>query len=337
MILNEGFQPQNKEGGYYITDTNKNVSVTYKQARNKEFFLDAVTNMKSPRYKGDIAKFSYEHGIGLYFTTQESFAEWIGAESHYDEDSIFYIDGFPGKNGEFSGKKSVAFQLRVSNHPTIHLQWESTHARPSGIRTEFCLNLYINPDGRRCEKPRESTQYAVTDVTCDISSYYRGMPEKRRNKIDEIIHRIQSEKGAHIQWEEILFICGEKRPNITTTYPNGKQHREENFGERTVEKRNRKNFSLLDKIDEPQQPQGIPSSIPFSAVENFDDGDMFDYEGRKYLLKYTEDNLVAYPVKTRRGKEYVDNSTEIIIEGRINISHTDIFEMVRNVLKKLIV
>lgn len=339
MIIQERFVPLDEKGGYYVTDRDKTIHITYDQARKKSFFLDAITNMSSPNYRGDIGKFCYEHEIGLYFDSQESFAYWIGAESHYDEDNVFYIDGFPGRDGEFSDKKSVAFQLRVSNHPTIHFQWEKSHARPSGIRTEFCLNLYINPEGRKNETPKPSIEYAITDVNCDISDYYRGMPEDRKAKIDEIINRIKT-NGAHIAWDEILFICGEKKPKITTTYPNGVQHREENFGERTVDKKIRRNFSLIDKEDDNKpSPSQIPDFIPYSVIDGKKDGEEFEYEGRTYKLEITDDDMVVYPIRIKHGIKYTNKSKPISIQEnrlKIKINRSDIVEMVVRVVKNLL-
>ena len=103
------------------------IKITYKQARDEEFFKEAATDENSPYYKGDLAKFSFEHNIGLHFQKEEDFAFWISDESHYVRDKFFYIDNF-------RGQKTTAFQLRVSNHPTIHSQWENMHAGHRDVR-----------------------------------------------------------------------------------------------------------------------------------------------------------------------------------------------------------
>ena len=93
-LLNETwYENADGTGGYYFADKDihgKNpITITYRQARQKDFFEDAVLNPNSPYYKGDLARFAYEHNIGLHFTSEKSFALWISDESQ--ETSSFML------------------------------------------------------------------------------------------------------------------------------------------------------------------------------------------------------------------------------------------------------
>ena len=359
MMLNETwYEDPDGKGGYYYTDKadtlhdnrQGKVHVSYRTARTSRFFKTAATDATSPTYKGDFARFSYEHKIGFYFQSDKAFAKWFGEESHYDLDHFFYIDNFRGNENEFDGSKSVAFQLRVSNHPVVHEQWEKTHSSRQDIRAEFCFNFILNPDGRRHESPRDAIENAVTSIDCDISDYYRGMEPERVAFIDKFVNSVVKGEQPHITYDDVLYMGGAKSekpisikgwesPYIRRSGKN--QHWKENFGERKNLYQHRKNYKFLDDEND-DLPSQISSEISLDDVLDGgaeSTGDKFEYQGRVYM--FDAEHFLAYPEKVRgKGKAkttYFDMSSPTkIIENKIRIDKNDLVEMVTRVLKSLI-
>ena len=341
-LLNETwYENADGTGGYYFADKDihgKNpITITYRQARQKDFFEDAVLNPNSPYYKGDLARFAYEHNIGLHFTSEKSFALWISDESHYARDKFFYVDNF-------MGKKSTAFQLRVSNHPTIHAEWEKMHAGHKDVRAEFCLTLLINPYGRSHEKADGSRKTPVTCLQCDISDYYNGMPKDRVEFIDKFVNAVTAGEQPHITIDDIRFMGGGVEPVETHSGPQGLQHGEHNFQTRPNLSLYNKNYAFIEKQEEPVQNE-TPDHIPFEVVDGINLGDTFEYKGQKYRYVIQDDEFYGVPVKKIRTRsknkekqemEYDDEAHKIIIERKIKVGMQDIMEMVKKCLRLLV-
>lgn len=306
------------------------VDMSVYDGRKEDIFLDALTNQasetkKGSRYRGDFAKFCWEHQIGVDFTKDErtsrkyghpelnySFVEWIGSDSHYDEDHFFFVTGLKGYED-----KRVAFQLRVSNHIVNHKTWEGSHVHGHSrrniggkpINAAFSLNFIINPMGTYGNEAMvDQASTFVGSIECDISDYYRGMSAERKAMIDDFVTRLESgERGLTISYEDIkkMDISSEgprhiaelvQAGTIPYRYKEWKENSKQKYemyrtsGDMAPDEINfteREPLALRPKSNRGLIKKGVLTTIPYSAIAGKHAGEMFTYDsGERDIPKY---------------------------------------------------
>lgn len=332
MIISEKFYrwEDGSPGGWYKDDDGTRHDLYSWDEMNRESaFEDAV------KKKGEFAWFCYTHNIGTYFYKEEDRSLWLGAESHYDEDHFFFITGIPGLED-----KKIAFQLRVSNHKTKHEQWEATHSegyesinrriqkRPE-LKADFCLNLIMNPLGRKSDDYNDNPAINTKVMSLDIPFDYYGKPKEQQEEIDRILSQITNGLRPTITYDKIVSLFGEGE--IRTSGPG--EYREHNFTDRNNQVFNRgKYYKFLQQKDKKDNAVSseIPTEFKMDDIPLSDSGE-FEFDKRKYYFDY--ENFVVYPEKTRRGNKYFDKKSPIqVVEHVIKISDKDIMEMVKRVI-----
>ena len=301
---------------------------------NKENFERAVNK------KGKFAKFAYDHNIGMYIFNKKDRSYWLGKESHYDVENFFYISDIPELGGQ-----TAAFQLRVSNHPTKHEQWENSHCN-GAAQADFCLNLIIGGRGvdQYIENPSKTIKMGSID--CYNFNYYNRPPEEQA-EIDGIISQITSGQQPTIPYSKIVSLFGGGAMKVT---PNDKEleFRGLNFGKRkNLIPKNMVPFGYTENKPKTDKPAAAKNTGPGQIRTYIDsaelpgtlkDGDVITLDGRKY--KYDDGNFVFYPERIRRGTSTFDVQTPIEIrESRkkrvITLNEGAIRAIIRDVLTRI--
>ena len=322
----------------YYDDDDTGHEVRYEDMNNKKKFEAAV------KKKGLWAWFAYTHNIGQYFYDYKQRARFLGSESAYEEDTFFYITNVPGFEG-----KTIAFQLRVSNHRTVFSQWLTTHSK--GIVTyngkrgflreklmaDFCLNLIMNPcgrpeDGKR--NPSENDEIKIFCIDCYFKYYDYPEDSEERNKIDKIIKAIVDGDQPTIDYSTLQTLFGPCKVRSSIGGAADKEYREHNFGHRDNQRLTRNFFDyVVNKTDAKLE------SFPFSYIINNDisDGQEFVYkDGKKYKFDY--DNNCVYFVNSRGRCNEKDPIPINVDENRrvVKLSINEIRNIVYRTLRKLL-
>ena len=343
LLNEETWETQDGINGTYLVDRPtkegfERISLNAYEARRESVFLDIVTNPNSQRYRGDFAKFCWEHKIGIDFApsgknvkrygtkVNVGFAEWIGDDSHYDYDHFFYVTDLKGFEG-----KTVAFQLRVSNHVVDHSVWERKHIIGKIDRNEtkeplnvnFALNFIINPMGRPAKDALSKDSEAfVSSIECDISDYYRGMSTERKALIDNFVDRVESGEKVVISYNDILkmdinseseqhIVKLVKDGNLPKTYLEWKRNPNQQY---TMIRKSGSPILSDDDINfterkplklKPRTTGGLVTTvngdgIPYSVINGRKEGDIFEYNNVRYRLTFNNDGTEAYAVRLRQ-------------------------------------
>ena len=359
LLNEERWETKDGINGTYLVDRPtkegfERLSLNAYDARRESVFLDIVTNPNSKRYRGDFAKFCWEHKIGIDFAPSKrnvklygtkvnvGFAEWIGDDSHYDYDHFFYVTDLKG----FEGKK-VAFQLRVSNHVVDHSVWDDKHVEGKIDRNEtkeplnvnFALNFIINPMGRPADAAlTNKAKSFVSSIECDISDYYRGMSTERKALIDNFVDRVESGEKVVISYNDILkmdinseseqhIVKLVKDGNLPKTYLGWKRDPSQQY---TMIRKSGPSKLADDDINfternplkiKPRTTTGFVvtangDGIPYSVIKTRDKNDIFEFNGVPYRLFIKNGGTEACAIRLRRsGRDREGNTTYAPIPG----------------------
>ena len=376
-ILNETFYFVDKQGrrkdngkkvegwrpgyiGYYYNspryrgeeDVNRRVWVkNFDDYNNRDFFERAV------QAKSGAAPLAYKYNImPNYEKKEDRVLNWLASDSFYNEDSFFYVKNLPGYED-----KTIAFQLRLSNHFVSPTQWFNSHIRRMySPKTEMgkkcqlsqfglCLLIDRFNDTRKIDideiKKEDVEMYNTYGQTFyEVDLNLNEKTEDQKKKIDEFLTNIGLGKNITVTFQELEYMFG-KFPHPTKFC--GDKYDDINFTERENIKGRRgklypfKGENIKEKI-----------TVPLDVIENVVDDKntetvnidgktyyMFTYNGVNLALDY--DNMKVYRRGVKGGKpqnKVIPDDSYTMEENKIRkitITESEIKKMIYECIKRI--
>jgi hypothetical protein len=272
---------------------------------------------------------------------------YMSDESWYDEDNYFWIqiDGF---------EKPLISQLRISNHNTVHKQYEKSHSNDKSVDCQTCLNVVI---GDKAYNRDKFNTYAVgDDAIVSVETFFdedNRTPEQIEF-FEDFVEKVRSGSQPSITMDEIRtyidpnarVVISQGGAETTASLANIRPSQYAARKIRVVTRYNPRDWNA----EKENTNFEIPKAIPYSDVSNGDTGEeyvdrkdkkaynVFVYNGKRFAFDYGE--LVAYYIKSN-GNLSKDNPIEILDENkrkRYNIledKYMKIYTKKNNGLRKL--
>ena len=324
--------------------------------KNFDDYNNRETFEKAVQAKGGAAPLAYKYNImPNYEKKEDRVINWLASDSFYNEDSFFYVKNLPGYEN-----KTVAFQLRLSNHFVSPTQWFNSHIRriytPRGEisrksqMSQFGLCLLIDRFSNardiniRDIKKEDIEMYNTYGQTFyEIDLNLNEKTEVQKKKIEEFLTNIGLGKNVKVTFQELEYMFGKFPSPIKFC---GDKYDDVNFTERENIKGRKgklypfKDENIKEKIKIPYDV--IEKVIYDKNTEKVNIGGknyyMFKYDGIDLAL---DDNMNVYRRGIKSGKlqnRVVPDDTYSIEENkirRLTITESEIKKMIIECVKQI--
>jgi hypothetical protein len=260
--------------GYFLKPDGTKRWVSFEEA---EKLVSYKRMEKLAQEKSKAAVFALKNSI--MFTSDKSNIdditaklEWLGNDSWYDENNFFFVKDFP----KFEGK-TIAFQIRVSDHKLVPSRWYFSHVKrfmdvhnqKDAQYSQFAFNIIIDENNRFSKEETErimrySKSEGIFVINCNFDEEEKS-PEQNL-KIADFIKKIITGQRPTMSYNELYQLFGKNDGTGWEEKEYGSGYNDINFTQRNnIAPRFSRKFNFINSGDE-EVKQPI-TSITFTELE----------------------------------------------------------------------